>query len=47
MPNGNGLMVITPGAMTVTPSAVTDVSGKGGIKPPALPTPVATGVADQ
>lgn len=48
MPNGNGLTVITPGSMTVTPSAVPDVPGKGGIKPPpALSTPVAAGVAGQ
>jgi hypothetical protein len=48
IPNVNGLTVITPGSMTVTPSPVPDISGKGGIKSsPALSTPVATGPTGQ
>ena len=46
-PNGNGLTIITPGSMIVAPSPVPDVPGKGGIKSPALSTPIATGATGQ
>ena len=46
--NGNGLTVITPGSVTVTPSPVPDIPGKDGIKPPpALSAPIATGATGQ
>ena len=48
IPNGNGLTIITPGSLTVTPSPAPDVTGKGGIKsPPALSAPIVTGATGQ